>query len=158
MYNDTIKVANKIISDKDLREIFQKMNDEIQKNNEICRNEKIENEKYEREYQHWTTKNFEGKFKCEINFYDDTTIKVDDYVKFITVFNNRLSEIKSMYVTYRYSYEIKNGSEYKYISKSIIMDIREQKMSVDVNISSEDDKMKDIYQLIKHKIVNAPSK
>ena len=34
MYNDTIKVANKIISDKDLEEIFQRMDEEIRENHE----------------------------------------------------------------------------------------------------------------------------
>ena len=32
MYNDTIKVANKIISDTDLADIFQRMDEEIREN------------------------------------------------------------------------------------------------------------------------------
>ena len=72
MYNDTIKVANKIISDTDLADIFQRMDEEIRENQQICRQETMQNEKYEREYQHWTTKDFEGKFNCTFNFYDDT--------------------------------------------------------------------------------------
>lgn len=32
MYNDTIKVANKIITDTDLLRIFEKMNEEVLEN------------------------------------------------------------------------------------------------------------------------------
>ena len=42
MYNDTIKVANKIISETDLADIFQRMNDEIKENEQICRQEKMQ--------------------------------------------------------------------------------------------------------------------
>ena len=52
MYNDTIKVANKIISDTDLADIFQRMDEEIRENQQICRQETMQNEKYEREYQY----------------------------------------------------------------------------------------------------------
>ena len=103
MYNDTIKVANKIISETDLADIFQRMNDEIKENEQICRQEKMQNEKYEWDYQHWTTKDFEGEFKCEFNFYDDTNITVDNYNSFITLFNNRLHEVKDMWIRYSYS-------------------------------------------------------
>ena len=48
MYNDTIKVANKIISDKDLEEIFQRMDEELKENIQLCKQEEIQNERYER--------------------------------------------------------------------------------------------------------------
>ena len=35
MYNDTIKVANKIISDTDLADIFQRMDEELKENQVI---------------------------------------------------------------------------------------------------------------------------
>lgn len=54
MYNDTIKVANKIISDNDLMDIFNKMDEDIRKYNAICKKEEQENIMYEREYQSWT--------------------------------------------------------------------------------------------------------
>ena len=53
MYNDTLKVANKIITDSDLARIFEKMNEEMLENQKICRQETLQNEKYEREYQHY---------------------------------------------------------------------------------------------------------
>lgn len=158
MYNDTITVANKIISDTDLFEIFQKMNDELKKNISIYNQEKINNEKFEREYQHWTTKDFDGTFKCTFNFYDDTNISVDNYNSFITIFNSRLHEIKDMWVRYHYNYTIQNGNDSKYISKLINLTIYEHKIDIEVKLGSEDDKMNDIYELIKEKIQKSPVK
>ena len=158
MYNDTIKVANKIISDTDLLEIFQKMNEEMKENIEICKQETIQNEKFERAYQHWTVKKFEGTFKCAFNFYDDTNITVDNYDAFISLFDSRLPEVKNMNIRYHYSYWIQDGIDQKLISQSISMDIYEYKMNITVNLSSEDQKMNDIYELIKTKILNAPER
>ena len=158
MYNDTIKVANKIISDTDLADIFQRMDEEIKENQQICRQETMENEKYEREYQHWTTKDFEGSFSCKYNFYDDTNINVDNYLSFITIFNNRLHEVKDMRVRYSYHYWIQNGKELKMVSQHINMSIYEYKMDIEVDLSSEDKKMDDIYQLIKERILKSPER
>ncbi len=158
MYNDTIKVANKIISDKDLMDIFQKMDEGIKENNRISRQEIIQNEKYAREYQHWTCKNFEGSFKCNFNFYDDTRVEVDNYNSFITIFNSRLQEIKDLWIRYHYSYTIQDGNNLSYVHKSINMSIYENKMDIDINLSSEDDKMNDIFELIKTKILNSPER
>lgn len=158
MYNDTIKVANKIISDSDLADIFQKMNEEILENNKICKQEIMQNEKYETEYQHWTTKDFQGTFKCTVNFYDDTNITFDNYNNFISIYNSRIHEIKEIWVRYHFSYWIQNGRDSKLMSQGISMNIYESKMDIDVNLSSEDKKMDDIYTLIKNKILNAPEK
>ena len=158
MYNDTIKVANKIISDSDLADIFQKMNEEILENNKICKQEIMQKEKYETEYQHWTTKDFQGTFKCTVNFYDDTNITFDNYNNFISIYNSRIHEIKEIWVRYHFSYWIQNGRDSKLMSQGISMNIYESKMDIDVNLSSEDKKMDDIYTLIKNKILNAPEK
>lgn len=158
MYKDTIKVANKIISDTDLFEIFQKMNDELKENIRISNQEKIENEKFESNYQHWTLKNFEGTIKVDIDFYDDTHIRVDNYNSFITIFNSRLKDIKNLIVMYHYNYWIQNEKDSNYISQSLTMNIYEDKMNIDVNLSSADNKMNDIYDLIKAKIQNSPVK
>lgn len=158
MYNDTIKVANKIITDADLAQIFERMNEELLENQRICRQETLQNEKYEREYQHWTTKGFDGIFKCTIDFYDDTNISFDNYNNFISIYNSRLHEIKNMYVSYRYSYSIQHGRDDKFIMQSINMHIYEHKMDIDVNLSSADKKMHDVYQLIKDIILRAPER
>ena len=158
MYNDTIKVANKIITDTDLLRIFEKMNEEVLENQKICRQETIENQKYEREYQHWTTKDFDGSLKCVVNFYDDTSITFDNYNNFISIFNSRLHEIKDMNIYYHYLYSIQHGKDINYISQSINMYIYEYKLNIDVNLSSADKKMNDIYELIKDIILRAPEK
>lgn len=159
MYNDTIKVANKIISDNDLMDIFQKMNEEILENQKICKQETLQNERLEHEYQNWTTKNFEATFKCTFNFYDDTNITIDNYNTFIIIFNNRLQEVKDMSVRYGFNYWIEHGRDYmKNISQHINMNIYENKMDIEINLSSEDKKMDDVYQLIKEKILNAPER
>lgn len=158
MYNDTIKVANKIISDTDLADIFQRMDEELKENQQICRQETMQNEKYERKYQHWTTKDFDGSFTCTFNFYDDTNVTVDNYPVFITIFNNRLHEVKDMWVRYNCHYWIQNGNDQKMVSQHINMSIYEYKMDIEVNLSSDDKKMDDIYQLIKEKILHAPER
>ena len=158
MYNDTIKVANKIISDTDLADIFQRMDEELKENQQICRQETMQNEKYERKYQHWTTKDFDGSFTCTFNFYDDTNVTVDNYPVFITIFNNRLHEVKDMWVRYNCHYWIQNGNDQKMVSQHINMSIYEYKMDIEVNLSSDDKKMDDIYQLIKEKILYAPER
>ena len=158
MHNDTIKVANKIISDQDLLEIFEAMNNELQENIRISNQEKIDNEKYEREYQHYSLKNFDGHFKTSVNFYDDTNVTFDNYNDFLMVFNNRLEEIKSFTVRYGCSYYIQHGRDDKYVGQSINMSIWESKMDIDINISSEDNKLNNVYELIKSKILNAPEK
>lgn len=116
MYNDTIKVANKIISDTDLLDIFQKMDDELKINQQLCRQETLQNEKYDPEYQHWTVKNFEGEFLCTFDFYDDTNITVDNYNSFMTIFNNRLQDVKDVWVRYRYSHLIVEGRQIQSVS------------------------------------------
>ena len=158
MYNDTIKVSNKIISDTDLLDIFQKMNEEMIENEKICKKEQLKNEMFEREYQHWTAKSFEGSFKCTFNFYDDTNITVDNYNSFITLFNNRLHEIKDMFVRYHFRYYIQHGRESDFVTQHINMSIYEHKMNIDVSLSSADKKMDDVFKLIKSKILNAPEK
>lgn len=158
MYNDTIKVANKIISDTDLLDIFQKMNDDLIKYQQLARQEIVQNERYASEYQKWTLKNFDGQIKCKFNFYDDTNIMIDNYNSFITIFNSRLHEIKDMWVTYRYSYIIKEGFNIETVSQHINMSIYEDKMDIDVNLRSFDNKMNDVYELIKTKILHAPER
>ena len=158
MYNDTIKVANKIISDQDLVDIFEAMNNELQECIRISNQEKITNEKYEREYQHYSLKLFNGYFKATVNFYDDTSITFDNYNSFIMAFNNRLEEIKNFSIRYGCSYYIQHGTSDKYVNQSINMSIWESKMDIDVNISSEDRRLNDVYELIKSKILNAPEK
>lgn len=158
MYNDTIDVANKIISDTDLVDIFQFMNEKIKENEQICKYETMQNEKFANDYQHWTTKDFKGSFSGTFNFYDDTNISIDNYNEFIVLFNSRLHEIKSMWVRYNYSYWIQNGSNKQLVNPHIYLNIYEDRMNIRVDLNSVDKKMNDVFELIKSKITNAPVK
>ena len=68
MYNDKLKVANRIITDTDLIDIFNKMWEELEKYNKICKQEEQRNMVYERSYQTWTAENFSGTLKFTVNF------------------------------------------------------------------------------------------
>jgi hypothetical protein len=159
MYKDTLKVANKIISYDDLIDIFSKMNEELEKYKKIYKNEELRNKPLERNYQVWTFKDTNSGLTFRINFYDDTEIKFDNYNNFITIFNTRLEEIKSIDVIYNLDYSTfsqKEGSNYHH--QSILMYIYEKKMDIKLSLESNDEKVNEVYELIKSKILNAPEK
>ena len=91
--------------------------------------EEIQNEKYEREYQHWSCKYLNDSFNATINFYDDTNVTFDNYNNFISIFNSRISEIKDMYVSCYLSYTIQHGNDSKSVANKIYLHIYENKMS-----------------------------
>ncbi len=159
MYGNTIKVANKILTDKDLEEIFFKIYEEMKMCQTQCKNETMQNERYEREYQKWTVKDYKGYFKVDVNFYDDTNISFDNFHNFMSIFNSRLHEIKNFYLRYSANYYRKlEGQQETYILQNINLDVYEDKMHVDVNLNSEDKIMNQIYDMIKQKILSAPEK
>lgn len=159
MYNDTIKVANKIISYDDLLEIFSKMQEKLVDYQKISNIEGARNRVLDYNYQNWTFKDIGSKLSFDVDFYDDTHIKFDNYNNFITVFNNRLEEIKSFNLYFSLAYETKvEGQRSEYYTQHINMWIYENKIEIYVSLSSNDDKMSDIYELIKKKISNAPPK
>lgn len=159
MYNDTIKVANKIISYEDLFEIFSKMQEKLlhyQKINDI---EEKKNKMLEYNYQNWTFKDNGSRLTFDVNFTDDTSVSFDNYNNFISIFNNRLNEIKYIYVHYAINYTVDlEGQKSEWYNQHINMTIYEDRMDIDVSLSSKDDKINDIYELIKSKILNAPPK
>ena len=159
MYNDTIKVANKIISYDDLSEIFSKMQEKLlhyQKINDI---EEKKNRMLEYNYQNWTFKDNGSKLTFDVNFTDNTSVGFDNYNNFISIFNNRLNEIRYIYVRYSINYSVElEGQRSEWYNQYINMIIYEHKMDIEVRLSSKDDKINDIYELIKSKILNAPPK
>lgn len=159
MYNDTIKVANKIISYEDLFEIFSKMQEKLlhyQKINDI---EEKKNRMLEYNYQNWIFKDNGSRLTFDVNFTDDTSVSFDNYNNFISIFNNRLNEIKYIYVHYAINYTVDlEGQKSEWYNQHINMTIYEDRMDIDVSLSSKDDKINDIYELIKSKILNAPPK
>lgn len=159
MYDDSIKVANKIISYNDLLEIFTKMHEDFEKYKKIYKNEEVKNKMLDYRYQVWTFKDTSSDLHFTVNFYDDTNIKFDNYNNFYTVFNNRIEEIKSIYVRYSLNYSTTSPNERsEYYNQSISMWIYENKAEINLSLNSRDKKMDNIYELIKSKIANAPVK
>lgn len=159
MYNDTIKVANKIITYDDLIKIFSLMQEKLLEFRKTSNMEEMKNRMLDSKYQSWTFKDFGSKLSFDVDFTDDTSVKFDNYNNFISIFNNRLNEIKYIRVNYSLSYStsfIGEGSQY--YNQHIYMVIREDKMDIDVSLSSNDNKINDVYELIKDKILNAPLK
>ncbi len=159
MYDDTIKVANKIISHDDLNEIFSKMYEKIVYWQKVYANEVLKNKVLDYKYKTWTFKDCSSHLRFVVNFYDDASIEFDNYNNFISVFNYRLDEIKVIQLYFRLNYDVvfdwqKSQSYNQYIN----MQIQEEKMSIDIRLSSDDRKIDDIYDLIKRKILNAPPK
>lgn len=159
MYNDSLKVANKIITYDDLIEIFSKMQEKIENYQKINKIEEMKNSALDYRYQTWTFKDSGSRLYFQIQFQDNNSIEFDNYNNFITVFNNRLDEIKYVSANLSLSYNIQEaerGSEYYH--QSISMWIYEDRMEISTSLSSADDKLTDIYELIKNKIYNAPPK
>ena len=80
------------------------MNEEITKLKKISENEEKINQRLDYQYQKWTFKDNISSLKITVNFYDNTEISFDNFNNFATIFNNRLDEIKSIYVYYHLNY------------------------------------------------------
>lgn len=159
MYNDTIKVANKIITDKDLIEIFDLMNEKLIRFQKIAQTEEMQNRMLEYRYQKWTFRDNRSGLSFDVNFYDDTKIKFDNYNNFLAIFNSRLHEIKSIWVHFHISYSVSSPeTRIEWYNQHINMNIYETKVDIDVSLSSDDKKIDDVYELIKTKVYNAPPK
>jgi len=159
MYNDSLKVANKIITYDDLIEIFSKMQEKILNYQKINKIEEMKNSSLDYRYQTWTFKDTGSRLYFQIQFQDNNSIEFDNYNNFITIFNNRLDEIKyvSANLSLSYSTQVEEKSN-DYYNQSISMWIYEDRMECSTSLSSKDDKLTDIYELIKNKIYNAPPK
>ena len=158
MYNDTIKVANKIITNDDLGEIFAAMQEKLVYYRKISANEEAQNKMLEYSYQRYTFKDSGSALHFTVNFYDDTSIKFDNYENFMSIFNTRLEEIKDIYVRFSISYGVKNEYQNDYFHQYISMWIYENKMNIEISLKSDDKKIDDVYELIKNKILSAPPK
>lgn len=159
MYNDTIKVANKIITDKNLFEIFALMNEKLVSFKKTYQMEEAQNRMLEYNYQKWTFKDNGSSLSFDVNFYDDTNIKFDNYNNFLAIFNSRLHEIKSIWVNFRLSYmKTSPESSNDWYNQHINMSIYENKADIDVSLSSADNRIDDVYNLIKNIVLNAPPK
>lgn len=161
MYNDTIKAENKIISSDDLAQIFQLMGETLKKYLRVSEQEEIQNRMLDIPYQNYTFKDEGSKMKVIVDFYDNTNITFDNYDSFMGIFYSRINEIKTMDVYYTLNYTVMNPEPNRsrdYYTQSIQMHINENKLSIDLNLKSEDPKLDDVYKFIKNKILNAPEK
>ena len=157
-YNGSVTAANKIISYNDLYEIFSAMNEEITKWLKVSKNEEMMNQRLDYQYQKWTFRDSASSFNISLDFYDDTEIKFDNFNNFATVFNNRLEEVKNIYVHYYLSYSENINGKTEYHTNSITMWIYEYKMEINVSLDSNDGKTNHIYEIIKNKLNTAPEK
>lgn len=104
MYNDTIKTENKIITYEDLYEIFSAMNEKLISLKMIGDKEKEDNRMLEINYQKWTFEDSGSQLYFDVDFTDNTSIKFDNYNDFLSIFNNRLNEIKNIWVSFSLIY------------------------------------------------------
>lgn len=159
MYQETLSVNNKLITERDLFDIFSAMSVEIDKLRKKSLDEYQKNQMYDYNYQVWGLKDFKGTLTFQVEFYDETSIKFDKFSTFMSAFNSRLNEMKYIYVHYAMTYEKKDPTiNYTYVNKYINLTITEHKMNIEVSISSHDNNMNEVFELIKDKILNANEK
>lgn len=157
MYNDTIKFANKIIKNEELYSIFSRMQEKIIEYKKLSDIQESRNSNLEYSYKRWDYKDEGSTISFDVDFYDDTTIKFDNYNNFISIFNQRLYEIKSIYVFFNLSYSIKTAEFGEdYIRENISMWVYEGKADIEVSLNSNYKKIDEVYELIKTIILNAP--
>lgn len=159
MNGEAINIENKIITYDDLLDIFARMQERLIHYKKINDMEELKNKMLEYRYQIWSFHDVGSKLTFDVRFTDGTSVHFDNYNNFIFVFNNRLSEIKYIYVYFVIQYASKEeGIKTERYNQSIGMFIYEDKMKINVSLDSKDDKISDIYELIKNKIANAPVK
>ena len=159
MYNDTLNVANKIITYDNLNNIFAKMSEKFNYYIKIYEKEEQENERLDYQYQNWTFKNTGSSLEFAIHFSDGNSIRLDNYNDFIGVFNNRLYEIESINAKFYLCYSVQlEGQKMEYYNQKIILWIEEDSMKCDISLSSIDKKIDDVYELIKEIVLKAPPK
>ena len=158
MSTDRMGLANKILTSDDLFEIFSKMNETISRYKKISAIEESRNATLDYSYQEWSFKDNSSKLEFTVYFYDNTDIKYDKFDNFLTVYNTRLEEIKRIDVYFCLSYDVTQDHTKKFHYHSINLYITETDLSVSYNIDDSDNKVEEVYNLIKNKIVNAKEK
>lgn len=158
MYNESINTNNKIISTDLLMNIFSRMN-------EIKKSYTFKAEKEEQTYNSLSCENqinmkrqynnYVSNFSFTVNFYDSTTITIESYESFMSVFNSRLHEIKSIISSFSISYfDINNRN----CSNTIGLMIYENSFDINIAIDNSSSEMTDLFNYIKTSIYEAPEK
>jgi len=157
--NDSMEVSNKIITSAVLEEIFEAMNDKLESQMRISREEERKNMTLDYSYQSYRFIDGGSSFTFTVYFYDDTSIKYDNYLNFITMFRNRIDEIKSIYLKLKLDYKSRNqGSSIEHHNQTIGMDIHDYKARMEFKFESSNPLLQDVYELIKNKIQESPVK
>lgn len=159
MYSDSMKLSNKIITSEDLVDIFSLMNEKLSYYKKINSNDMTKNSTLDYKYQTWAFKDIDSKLEFNVEFDNGTQIKFEKYDSFFSIFNDRLDEIKTIYVYFSLNYSTKEEEkEFEYYHQHITMWIYKNKMDTSFSISETDKKIQDVYELIKNKIINAPER
>ena len=146
MNENNIEINNHIIPPETIISVATYLNDKLKEYNSIYQNEAIKNEALTIQYQEWSFKNENSTIKYEIAFKNKTEIKFDNYNNFITVFNNRIDEIKDIHIYFYLRYSKKReGEEGKYYNSNIYISIYENKLSLEASKKEGDELFDDIY-------------
>ena len=158
-YDKTIKAENKIISTEPIKEIVELMNKIVVKYKKIDEAETKKNEFFEYKEKERTFKDNGTKLKFRINFHDNTESEIDNYEQFMDIFENRIKEIKYMWIKLIFNYEIDYpGKESQYIYENIDLSIYEDKIKIETDIKSVDHKLDYLYNKIREMVLTAPEK
>lgn len=158
MYNESINTNNKIISTDLLMNIFSRMNEikksytfKAEKEEQIYNSLSFENQmNMKREYS-----NYVSNYSFTVNFYDSTNITIENYESFMSVFNSRLHEIKSIISNFSINYF---DASNKSCSNSIGLMIYENSFDISIAIDNSNSEMTELFNYIKTSIYEAPEK
>lgn len=158
MVNKSVLICkNKIITSDNLNNIFKIVDEKCQELDKIYQKESKKNAIINYNYQEWTYKNLFKRFASNIEFDDDTGIKLEKISNFSEIFNQRVNDIKyahfSLYLSYEYN---EYGMTYKRITSYFYIDIKPDLIKCNFEIDDEDMVVKEFYNYIESMILNAP--
>lgn len=155
--NNNVTPINKIISSKDLEEIFSKFWEISEENKKIEKQEINQNKIYNYDYQKWTTKDLNVSYNITVRFKNTTEITFKDYNNFISIFNHQTSEIEriNFYYSMRYHTKFENNAM-QFFHNQVYIYVCEDKFEIKFNLEGE--RLNSIVELIQNKITNAPEK
>jgi hypothetical protein len=119
----------------------------------ISKEEERKNPILDFENQNYRFMNSSSMLNFIVYYYDNTSIKYDNYISFLTTFNNRLRDIKEIDVLLYLSYSVKSiHSMPQYYSQSIRLYFYENKATMDFALDSTDRRLDDDVEYIKDTI------
>ena len=160
-YDTTIKAENKIISAEKLKEIIDLMQKIIIKYKKIDAAQAKKNEVFDYDEKESPFADNGSKLTFRINFHDNTESDINDYDQFMKIYEERLSEIKYLWVKFTFNYSIVTPEPHrdtKYVYESIDLSIYEDKIKIETDIKQEDHKLDYLYNKIREIILTAPEK